>query len=58
MDAFVCFTARGKYYIVHEVSHGAPPNLGREILNEIPVGSDEFNGNVPANTPFASLLIF
>lgn len=49
LGGFVCYVAGGTYYLVLTRVLGGPPNLGRQALSEIPVGSEEFNGNLPTD---------
>lgn len=46
LGCFVCYLVGGNYYTVYTRVLGGPPDMGKQALCEIPVGSDEFNGNV------------
>lgn len=51
LGGFVCYVAGGTYYLVRTRVLGGPSDMGRQALSEIPVDSEEFNGNLPADAP-------
>ncbi|KAL0639073.1 hypothetical protein Q9L58_001955 [Maublancomyces gigas] len=48
IDCFACYIVDGKYFTI--LTRGNAAGMGRNVINEVPIDSEEFNGTSPIDT--------
>lgn len=57
-DCFACYIVDGKCFMILTRGNGGPAGMGRKLIYEVPIDSEELNGNTLASftNRFASIL--
>lgn len=48
IDCFACYIVDGKCFTILTRGNGGPAGMGRNVINEVPIDSEEFNGTALA----------